>query len=273
MAHLRYEILELAKKFNLLEPNNQVKDKSLLHEDDCFPDGNERIAKNGGFALGSFDPFTGIPKEIYTPYGAVKILTNDTYSSVRIKKQPDGFFQKRNYAANIKKFKQALEKMLGLVAMQYDAEKHSEKFDTNKWSKAISKLPWKAVDLPSEIYHTDPAIANAYEKDEGIYLRSVFDAANAGLCMVGHPERVIPGTDNTYSINGQMQTISDMAEKDAKTTFTTAMDRLREIRNPLNAKKFGMSPVPTLESNRAPQQALAQGKTQPVINADLGRDL
>ena len=273
VASLRHEILELAKKYNLLEENKQVKDKSLLHEEDCFPDGNERIAKNGGFALGSFDPFTGIPKEIYTPYGAVNILKNDAYSKLNIKKQPDGFFQKRKYEANIKKFKQSLNKMLGLVDMQFDAEKHSDKFDTNKWSKAISKLPWKAVDLPSEIYHADPGIDNAYKKDESIYLRSVFDAANAGLCVMGHPERIIPGTNNTYSINGQMQTIADMAAKDAKSTLTMTMDRLREIRNPLNARKFGLTPVQAMEASFEPQRELEQSATQQVTNADFGREL
>lgn len=273
VASLRHEVLELAKKYNLLEENKQVKDKNLLHEDYCFPDGNERIAKNGGFALGNFDAFTGVPKAIYTPYGAVKILDNNMTSSVIIKKRPEGFFQKRKYEANIKKFKQSLNKMFGLVDMQYDAEKHSEKFDTNKWSKAISKLPWKAVDLPSEIYHADPAIANAYEKDERVYLRSVFDVANAGLCLMGHPERIIPGTDNEYSINGQMQTLSEMAAKDAKTTFTKAMDHLREIRNPLNAKKYGLSPVQTMEASFEPQREVAPSETQQVITADLGREL
>lgn len=275
VAKLRHEILELVKKFDLVEKNNQIpeKHKSLLHGDGGFPDGNERIAKNGGFALGSFDRSTGIPKEIYTPFGAVSILKNDMYSLMTIKKRPEGFFQKRKYESNIKKFKKSLNKMLGLVDMQYDAEKHSEKHDVNKWSKGISKLPWKAVDLPGEIYRADPAVANLYERDERIYLESVFDAVNAGLCLQGHPECIIPGTNNYYSVNGQKQTISEMAAKDAKTTFTRAMDRLREIRNPLNARKYGMTPVLALEAGLEPQQELAPAEVQQVITADLGREM
>ena len=274
VASLRHEVLELAKKYNLLEENKQVKDKSLLNDKEyCFPDGNERIAKNGGFALGSFDAFTGIPKKIYTPYGAVKILDNNMTSSVIIKKRPEGFFQKRKYEANIKKFKQSLNKMLGLVDMQFDAKMHSGKFDTNKWSKAVSKLPWKAVDLPSEIYHADETVSNAYGKDERVYLRSVFDVANAGLCLMGHPERIIPGTDNVYSINGLPKSLSAMAKEDPEKTYHKAMDHLREIRNPLNAEMFGLSPVQAMEASFEPQREVAPATTQQVLNADLGREL
>lgn len=274
VAHLRSDILDLAKKYDLLKENTEMFNKDLLTEVDAFPIGNERIAKNGAVVLSGFDSFTGIPKSIITPYGKVSILNNDFNSALRIKDPGDskGFFQRRKYKSNIKKFKQALEKKFGLREMD-----SKNKINQNK--KAISKLPGKSVDMPSEIYHVEESQQTAtYVTDEVIYLRRVFDVVNSSLIMNGRDECVMPGTDNKYYINGQMYKMSEMAKKNPKNAFIQAMENFREIRNPLKAKLFGMSPVQMeslneLENEVEQQQEANQQEMNQVENVDLGREM
>ena len=275
VTKLRADILELAKKCNLLEKNSEVKDKNLLKEEDCFPTGNERIARNGGIALGEFDSFTGVPKAIITPYGKISILNNDFYSALRIKSpsKVNGFFQKIKFRSNVKKFKQMLGKEYGLTEMQYDATKYEGKENPNQYKKAISKLPWKAVDLPSEIYRVaQNETTQSLQRDEKIYLNKVFDVVNTSLVMTGHTERIMPGTDNEYSVNGQMRKMSEIAANNTKDKFTKAMDQLREIRNPLNAKLYGMSPAQMVSQNEA-EREFEQHEISQTANVDLDREM
>lgn len=265
VVNLRQNVLDLAKKYNLLKKNKEM-NSNLFKEEDSFPTGNERIAKNGGFVLSEFDAFTGIPKSIITPFGKVSILNNDFYSELQIKGPRDikGFFQKRKWQSNIKKFKQEMEKKFGLLEME-------GKENVNKNKKAISKLPWRLVEVPNETYFVEES-QQSLVKDESIYLRKVFDVVNTGLVMNGHDERVMPGTDNEYSLYGQTYKISDIAKKNPKKIFTQAMDNLREMRNPLNASLYGMSSV-QMESQNNLESHIEQEETKQVKNVDLGREM
>ncbi len=215
VSKLVYEINELLQKYGLVK-NGTEKAKYNL------PDSLTRIDKNGAIAIRYFDK---LPRCIITPYGKIKINLGELDSSL-----------KNNI--KIAKFNQELKKLLGLVKVY-------------TWPApevmAVSKLPWKEVKqekqsifpwrrkkvteqvtsslpMPTGLYQTiavykrgnmtkhDPQCYRLITEERG-YVRQLMDIVNAKLVLGGHKEYMIPGTENEFSVNGEVMKLSEYVRR------------------------------------------------------------